>query len=50
MSWAALYLLPYREREAVQALDRVAHGDTGLVGLGAKTTLAEWRAGRLTVE
>jgi hypothetical protein len=50
VTWAALYLLPYREHEAVQALSRVAHGDAGLVGLGAETTLAEWRAGRLTVE
>lgn len=50
VTWAALYLLPYREREAMQALDRVAHGDAGLVGLGAETTLAEWRAGRLNVE
>lgn len=50
VTWAALYLLPHREDEAVQALTRVAHSDAGLIGLGAETTLKEWRSGRLTVE
>ena len=50
VSWAAFYLLPYRERAAVRALKRVALSDTFLIGLGAETTLEEWRAGRLTVE
>ena len=50
VTWAALYLLPYRENEAVQALSRVTQSDTGLIGLGAEKTLEEWRAGRLTVE
>ena len=50
VSWAAFYLLPFKEAEAVKALERVAKGDTRLIAFNAEITLDEWRAGRLTVE
>jgi hypothetical protein len=45
-TWAATYLLPYREPRAVDALESVGAG-TGLVALGSRMVLQEWRAGRL---
>jgi hypothetical protein len=50
VSWAAFYLLPLRETEAVKALERVANGGTRLIAFNAEITLDEWRAGRLTVD
>jgi hypothetical protein len=45
VAWAASYLV--LDRRAVRALQRVARDDPEFVGLGAETTLEEWRAGRL---
>lgn len=45
----ASYLLPDREAEAVEALQRVALGKD-LIAFGAEMVLKEWRAGRLKVE
>ena len=47
VKWAALYLLPLREAEAVAALERVAGSGIPRIAFGAKMTLSEWRAGRL---
>jgi hypothetical protein len=47
---AAIYLLPLREVEAVQALERVAKDGLPLIAFGAEMTLKEWQAGRLSVE
>lgn len=47
---AATYLLPLREMEAVQALERVAKDGLPLIAFGAEMTLKEWRAGRLSVD
>lgn len=47
---AATYLLPLREVEAVQALERVAKDGSPLIAFGAEMTLKEWEAGRLSVE
>jgi hypothetical protein len=47
---AATYLLPLREVEAMQALERVAKGGLPLIAFGAEMTLKEWRAGRLKVD
>jgi len=45
-SWAATYLLPIREDEAVQVLeDLVKRAD--IFSLDAETTLSEWRKGNL---
>jgi hypothetical protein len=50
VSWSALCLLPYRELEAVAALERVAQSGQRHTGFEADMTLREWRAGRLKVE
>ena len=50
VTWAALYLLPLKERAAVAALRRIARSGVRLVSLGAEMTLKEWRAGRLKVD
>ena len=47
---AATYLLPLREVEAVQALERVAKDGLPLIAFGAEMTLKEWHAGRLKVD
>jgi hypothetical protein len=47
---AATYLLPLREVEAVQALEKVARYGLPLIAFGAEMTLKEWRAGRLKVD
>jgi hypothetical protein len=47
---AATYLLPLREVEAAQALDRVAKDGLPLIAFGAEMTLEEWRAGRLKLD
>jgi hypothetical protein len=47
--WAALYLLPFKERAATAALKRVARGKSW-VAFDAQMTLDEWRAGRLKVD
>jgi hypothetical protein len=44
--WAATYLLPIKEREAIQALEEIAKG-SGIRSLAAETTLSEWRKGNL---
>ena len=44
--WAATYLLPIKEREAIQALEEIAKG-IGIRSLAAETTLSEWRKGNL---
>jgi hypothetical protein len=50
ITWAALHLLPYREDEALTALQKVADGGFGLISFGAETTMEEWKAGRLVIE
>ena len=50
VTWAALYLLPDRENEASEALQRVAKLGLPRVSFGADMTLTEWRAGRLEVD
>ena len=50
VSWAALYLLPFKEKEATEALERVVAQEIPRVSFGAGMTLKEWRAGRLKVE
>jgi|MedtruStandDraft_1076414.scaffolds.fasta_scaffold69656_1 hypothetical protein len=47
---AATYLLPLREVEAVQALERVTKDGLPLIAFGAEMALKEWRAGRLKVD
>ena len=47
--WAAFYLLPQSEAEALDALKRVSSG-VDRVAFDAETALEEWRAGRLKVE
>jgi hypothetical protein len=44
--WAAIYLLPIKEQEAVQALEEIAKGKT-IRSLAAEVTLREWRKGNL---
>ena len=48
--WSALHLLPFRENEAVLALQKVAETAPPLIAFGAEMTLKEWRAGRLKVD
>jgi hypothetical protein len=45
-SWAALYLLPFFEKRAIQVLKDIAK-DKGIRGFAAETTLSEWRKGNL---
>ena len=47
VAWAASYIVP--DRRAVRALEQVAQDNFDLIGLGAETTLKEWRAGRLEI-
>jgi hypothetical protein len=49
-AWAALYLLPFKEKEASEALQRVAAQDIPRISFGAEMVLQEWQAGRLEVE
>jgi hypothetical protein len=49
IAFAALYLLPDREAEAIEALTRVARGGE-LVAFDAEMVLKEWRAGHLKIE
>jgi hypothetical protein len=49
-TWAAFYLLPFRDAEAIETLERVARSDVGPVAFDAEMTLKEWRAGRLKIE
>ena len=44
--WAAAYLLPIQERNAVKVLETVAKGH-GIQSLNAETLLSEWRKGNL---
>ncbi|MBI5326540.1 MAG: DUF2019 domain-containing protein [Ignavibacteriae bacterium] len=44
--WAAAYLLPVLESEAIRALEEIAKG-SGLRSLAAEATLSEWRKGNL---
>jgi len=44
--WAATYLLPIKEREAIQVLGQIA-GGIGIHSFTAKTTLSEWGKGKL---
>jgi hypothetical protein len=48
--WAALFLLPFDERSATEALARVADSGVPRFAFDARVTLQEWRAGRLVVE
>jgi hypothetical protein len=50
VTWSALHLLPYRQDEAVLALQRVAETGPPLIAFGAEMTLKEWRAGRLKID
>ena len=50
VNWSALCLLPFRELEAVAALERVARSGQRHTGFAAEMTLREWGAGRLKVE
>lgn len=45
--WAAAYLLPIREENAVKVLEAIADGPRGIQRLNAATTLSEWRKGNL---
>jgi len=44
--WAATYLLPIKEREAIRVLEQIARG-AGIHSFIAETTLKEWRKGNL---
>lgn len=44
--WAATYLLPINEKEAVAVLEELSRR-TDIFSLDAKTTLNEWRKGNL---
>ena len=45
-NWAATYLLPFREKEAIKILEEtIEKGD--IHSLNAETTLSEWRKGNL---
>lgn len=44
--WAATYLLPLKEREAMKALEEIAKG-SGIRSLAAETTMSEWKKGNL---
>lgn len=48
--WAGLYLLPFKEKEASEALERVVTQGIPRMSFDANMTLKEWRAGRLEVE
>ena len=50
VTWSALHLLPYRQGEAVLALEKVVETGPPLIAFGAEMTLKEWRAGRLKVD
>jgi len=45
--WAAAYLLPIQEYDAVKVLDAIANGPRGIQRLDAATTLSEWQKGNL---
>lgn len=45
-SWAAAYLLPIQEQDAIRVLESVAKGK-GLLSFEAEMTLSEWRKGNL---
>jgi hypothetical protein len=47
-SWAATYLLPVCEKEAIKALEEISYGD-GIRSLAAETVLQEWRNGTLRI-
>lgn len=44
--WAATYLLPIAEQEALRVLEQIA-GGTGIQSFDAKMTISEWRKGNL---
>jgi len=44
--WAAAYLLPVLEDEAIRELEKITRA-TGIHSLTAKTTVSEWRKGNL---
>lgn len=44
--WAATYLLPIEEGEAIKVLEEIAKGP-GIRALAAETTLNEWKNGNL---
>lgn len=44
--WAATYLLPGQEREAIKVLEQIAQR-SDIHSLTAETTLSEWRKGNL---
>jgi len=44
--WAASYMLPINENEAIKVLEHIS-GQSGLNSLSARTTLSEWRKGSL---
>jgi hypothetical protein len=50
VTWSALYLLPFKEKDAVAALERVAKSGMPRIAFSAEITLKEWRAGRLSVD
>lgn len=50
VTWAALFLLPFDEAKASDALHKVADSGVRLLALSARMTLSEWHAGRLHIE
>lgn len=44
--WAATYLLPIEEKQAIEALEKITN-EKGIRSLAAETTLSEWRKGNL---
>jgi hypothetical protein len=44
--WAATFLLPIQEKEAIRALELITAED-GIHSLTSRTTIQEWQNGRL---
>jgi trans-aconitate methyltransferase len=45
--WAATYLLPVDEKDALKVLDEASKGK-GIISLNAELTIQEWKKGHLT--
>ena len=45
-NWAATYLLPVKEKEAIKVLEEIVR-KKDIHSLSAETTLSEWRKGNL---
>lgn len=46
--WAATYLLPVKETEAIKCLNSIAQGSS-VHALDAETTISEWKKGNLSL-